>query len=134
MSKRGRFVAATTLFAAVSGYVVGILTAPKSGKDTRKDIADNVSKGRIEAEKQLKKLHTEVDSLIKKGEITAKKSRTKAKKELDDAIAQAKKAKEKSREVLSAVRHGDADDPNLQMAVNELKNARKNLKDYLKKK
>lgn len=134
MSKRGRIFAASTFVAAASGYIIGILTAPKSGKDTRKDIGENVSKGRIEAEKQLKKLHTELGDAIDHTESLIKKSKIKVDTELKDALKQAKTAKSKSREVLSAVRHGDADDPNLQMAVNELKNARKNLVDYIKKK
>ncbi|MCA1806602.1 MAG: YtxH domain-containing protein, partial [Actinobacteria bacterium] len=38
-NKSGKF-AIGAVFAAAAGYVTGILTAPKSGKETRKDIHD----------------------------------------------------------------------------------------------
>lgn len=135
MSKKSSKVFAIgTIVAAGAGYLAGILTAPKSGKDTRKDIAKGASKARVESEKQLKVLHSELQDLIKEGEAYSKKTRIKAKKELDAAITRAKLAKDKAREVLSAVHHGDADDPDLKAAVDEVKLARKNLVAFLKKK
>ena len=46
------------------GYLAGILTAPKSGKETREDIKDTAVKTYSEAEKQLKKLHTELNDVL----------------------------------------------------------------------
>lgn len=122
-----------TLLAAGAGYLAGILTAPKSGKETRKDIAKSASKARVDSERQLKKMHSELTGLIKTADDRTKKTRTKASAELKDATAKAKVAKEKSREILSALHNGDADDPNLQAALEEIKQAKTNLAKYLKK-
>jgi gas vesicle protein len=51
-------VAIGSSLAAVAGYLVGLLTAPKSGKSTRGDIADTAMKSRKESEKELKKLNS----------------------------------------------------------------------------
>lgn len=131
---RKKVVAASAVVVAGAGYLAGILTAPKSGKDTRKDITKGVNKAKIDAEKQLKKQHSELKDLIKDGEARGKKMKAKAKKEMDDAVANGKIAKEKAREILSALHQGDAEDPNLQLALKEVKQAKKNLAKYLKKK
>jgi len=131
---RKKIAAASGLLLVGAGYLAGILTAPKSGKETRKDIASNANKARIEAEKKLKKTHSELKVLIKDAETRSKVLKSKGKKELDDAIEKAKVAKEKSREILSALHNGDAGDPNLQAAIDEVKLAQKNLVAFLKKK
>lgn len=129
-----KVVAAGGAVLLAAGYLAGILTAPKSGKETRKDIASAAGKARIEAEKRLKKIHSELSSMISDAEARSKQLRDKAKAELDDAIAKAKVAKEKAREILSALHDGDIDDPNLEAAIAEVKLAKKNLLTYLKKK
>lgn len=131
---RKHIVATGALIVAGAGYLTGILTAPKSGKETRNDIAKGTAKARIDAERKLKKLHSELQDLIKQGENRSKKLKDKAKKELDDALLEANKAKLKARELLSALHHGDAEDPNLQAVINEVKLAQKNLVTFLKKK
>lgn len=131
---RKKIIAAGSVMLMGVSYLAGILTAPKSGKETRKDIAAAASKSRIDAEKKLKKIHSELQVLIGDAEARSKVLKDKAKKELDQAVVQAKVAKEKAREILSALHHGDADDPNLQAAIEEVKLAQKNLVAYLKKK
>lgn len=138
MSKRkhvaAKAVAVGTLVAAGAGYLAGILTAPKSGKETRGDIAKTASKARVDSERQLKKLHSELTEIIQETEDAAKKTRLKVSDELSEATKNAKVAKEKAREILSALHDGDADDPNLQAVVDEVKLAKNNLVKYLKKK
>lgn len=131
---RKKIAAASGLLLVGAGYLAGILTAPKSGKETRKDLSTAANKARIDAEKKLKKIHSELQVLIKDAETRRKTLKAKSKKELDEAITKAKVAKEKAREILSAIHHGDADDPNLQAALDEVKLAQKNLVAYLKKK
>ena len=131
---RKKIAAASGLLLVGAGYLAGILTAPKSGKETRKDIASNANKARIEAEKKLKKTHSELKVLIKDAETRSKVLKSKGKKELDDAIEKTKIAKKKTREILSALHNGDAGDPNLQAAIDEVKLAQKNLVAFLKKK
>ncbi len=126
-------VAAGTFIAAGAGYLAGILTAPKSGKNTRKDISKTAGKARSDGEKQLKKLHSDLNELLKEADQKTKDARVKVSKELKEATEKAKLAKLKSREILSALHNGDAEDPNLQAVVEEVKLARTNLVKYLKK-
>ncbi len=119
--------------AAAAGYVAGILTAPKSGKQTRGDIKDVADRGMAEAEKDLKRLHTELDKVIKEGKTRGDKLSTKAKSELSELLDTAKDTKEKARQVLSAVHEGDAEDKDLKKAVKDASDSIAHLKKYLKK-
>jgi gas vesicle protein len=119
--------------AAVAGYLAGLLTAPKSGKETRADIRTAAEKSRIEAEKDLKRLHTELDKVIKEAKVGGDKLGVKAQQELGEVVDKAKDTKEKVREVLSAIHEGDAEDQDLQKAVKNANLAVKNLRKYLKK-
>jgi gas vesicle protein len=135
MAKKGlgKVVAASALVAAGAGYLAGILTAPKSGKETRQDIAKSASKARVDGEKQLKKLYSELSDLVKEGDARTLKMRTKASDGLRDATEKGRVAKDKARDTLSALHHGDADDPNLKAVIEEVKLAKKNLVKFLKK-
>jgi gas vesicle protein len=119
--------------AAGAGYLAGILTAPKSGKETRGDIKDAAEKGRRDAEKELKKLLTELGDLVdeakKKGAVAGKKG----KEEMKIALEKAQDTKEKVREVLSAFHEGDAEDDDLRRAVKNANTSIQSLKKYLKK-
>ncbi len=53
-----------------------------------------------------------------------KKAKGQAGDGLKDATEKAKIAKEKTREILSTLHHSDADDPNLQAALEEIKLAK----------
>jgi len=124
--------AAGALLAGVVGYAAGILTAPKAGKETRKDIKDAAGKARAEAEKALKntlhELNMKLDDVrAKGGDLSGR-----AKEEYDKVYAGAVKSKNKVREVLSALHDGDADDPELKTALHEAKEALKHLKKYAK--
>ncbi|HVX57156.1 MAG TPA: YtxH domain-containing protein, partial [Candidatus Saccharimonadales bacterium] len=65
--------------AAAAGYLAGILTAPKSGKETRADIKETASDSVAQAEKELKKLHTELGKVIDEARINGDKFSAKAK-------------------------------------------------------
>lgn len=131
---RKKTVAAGAVILAGASYLAGILTAPKSGKQTRKKLLDKTVKAKIEGEKKLKRIHSELQALIKDAESKSKKLKDQARNELDEAIKKAKVAKEKSKEMISAIHSGDAEDPNLQAVISEVKLAQKNLITYLKKK
>jgi gas vesicle protein len=132
-SKNIKRLALGAALAAAAGYAAGILTAPKSGKETRADIHQRAVAGKVEAEKQLKKLHTQLNSSIAEAQDRAGELKGRAKSELDDAADKATKAKEKAREILSALHEGDADDKDLKKAVTEAQSALEHLKAYLKK-
>jgi hypothetical protein len=55
-------------------------------------------------------------------------------KDLGKAVSQAEVAKEKARDLLSALHEGDAQDKDLQKAIDEVKKATEHLKAYLEKK
>lgn len=119
--------------AGAAGYLAGLLTAPKSGKETREDIKKAANQGLSEAEKQLKGLHTDLAKTVEEAKVRGSDMSGKAQKELNGLVDKAKDAKEKVREVLSAVHEGDASDKDLKKAVADAKHALVHLKDYLKK-
>ncbi len=119
--------------AAVAGYVAGILTAPKSGKETRADIKEAAERTVAEAEKDLKQVNVELDKIIKEAKTKGEKLSAKAQKELNKLVEKAKDTKEKIREMLSALHEGDAADKDLAKAIKDANNALDHLRDYLKK-
>jgi len=126
-------VALGAVIAGTVGYLAGILTAPKSGKETRKDIKDNVQKGWQQAEKELKVLSAELSKRVDEAKVYGAKLSGKSKEELDKLVANAKVKREKAREMLSAIHEGDANDEDLAIAVKQAKEARDHLSAYLKK-
>lgn len=133
MSKRGRNVALGTLLIGLAGYAVGLLTAPKSGKETRRDVQRQAAKAKTDAEKKLKVLHSEINELIVLGRSKLGTVKAKSKLEFSDALDKAQVAREKVREILSAVHEGDADDKDLQKALKEVNQAIEHLKKYVGK-
>jgi len=130
---KGKNVAIGAAIAGVAGYVAGILTAPKSGKETRKDIHDKAIQTKVEAEKQLKKLHSQLDELLKQGKEASTKLSDSAKAEWVKLAATAVSSKDKVRAVLSSIHEGGTDDKDLQKAVQDATTAVDHLKDYLAK-
>lgn len=131
MRKRDRNVAVGTLIAAGIGYVAGILSAPKSGRETRKDVQATAVKLQKQAEKNLKKLHSELSDLIDKGTKQATTVSTKTKKEYNQVLKKAGVAKEKARNILSAIHEGDTDENDLHAAIEEVTSAVDHLKKYI---
>lgn len=126
-------VAVGSTLAAAAGYLAGLLTAPKSGKQTREDIRQAAERGRAEAEKDLKRLHTELDYVIKQAKTRGDELGTKASQELSELVEKAMDTKEKAREMLSALHEGDAEDQDLKRAIDNANRALDHLRDYLKK-
>lgn len=122
-----------TVIGAGIGFLVGILTAPKSGKETREDIKNSAKHMHHDAEKKLKQIHSEIAEHVELAAKRAKTAGTKASAELDNLVKEATTAKQKVREVLSAIHEGSAEDKELQKALRYSDLALKNLKDYLSK-
>ena len=122
---------------AAAGYVVGVLTAPKSGKETRQMIADKTNDTLAGAEKQLKGLHTELTDLIDQAadKVTEYKQSRKEGKDSDggSVLDKGRDAKQKAREVLSALHDGETDDKELKKAIQDATKAIQHLRDFLKK-
>lgn len=119
--------------AAVAGYVAGLLTAPKSGKDTRKDIKDKAAETYTAAEKELKKLHTELGDSLAEANVRLQTLKEKEGARLNDLMGKSKQAKDKAREVLTGVHEGEFEDKDLQKAIKEATKAVEDLRNYLKK-
>ena len=118
---------------AVAGYIAGILTAPKSGRETREDIKNKATETYAAAEKELKKLHTELGDAITEAGDKLATLRGKGQKSLDDALAKGQQAKDNAREMLSSLHDGEAEDRDLKRAISEATKAVENLRTYLKK-
>ena len=133
MRKRSTNIAAGAVVLAGAAYLAGILTAPKSGKETRKDIQRAALKAKTETEKKLKTLHSELGNLIDDGKHRARDASDTAKAGYADALARAQFAKEKARQLLSTLHEGDATDEDLKKAINEVTKAIDHLKTFLSK-
>lgn len=127
-----RFAIGAVLMAA-AGYVAGLLTAPKSGKETRQDIKDAATVSFHEAERQLKRLHTELNDVIAQAKDRSDRLSGTAKQDLDTAMQATKQIKETVREILSALHEGKAENSELNKAIGDAQNAIKHLKSYIKK-
>jgi gas vesicle protein len=134
MRKRSTNMAVGAVLLAGIGYMAGVLTAPKSGKETRKDIQRAALRAKSEAELRLKELNVELGDLIEQGKHKAKDVKESAKGEYVDMLGHAQFARQKARELLSALHEGDAEDKDLKRAINEVNKAIDHLKTYLKKK
>ena len=128
----GSKLAVGAALGAAVGYVTGILTAPKSGKETRTDITNKADSVKSGAEKQLQDTVDELNGTIAdlKGKTLALSA--KAREEYDESLVKAKDAQNKAAAVLKAVKAGEASDPELNKAVKQGRQALKNLGKYLK--
>lgn len=133
MAKSIRKIAIGAAAAGAAGYLAGILTAPKSGKETRGDIKDTAQRSITEAEKDLKKLHTELTDLLTEAKEKGSDLGGKTQKELTDLLTKAKDTKEKAREMLSIIHEGSAEDKDLRKAISDATKAVDHIKTYLRK-
>ncbi len=126
-------LAITGGIAAAAGYVAGTLLAPKSGKETRKDIREAAKRRQADAEKELKRLQVELDKVMQQAKKQGNNLSAKAQKELNVLVAKTKESKEKTQEIIGAIRKGDAEDQDLKRAIKNAQASIDHLKDYLKK-
>lgn len=131
--KQFKDIAIGATIAAGVGYLAGILTAPKSGKETRKDIASAAAKAKSEAEKRFKQVYSELNTLIEEGKKLALTLNAGAKTDLEAVVDRAAAAKEKVREVLSAIHEGESDDEDLDNALKDVTKALSDLRSFLVK-
>jgi gas vesicle protein len=132
MGKGTRF-AVVTAAAAGLGYVAGILTAPKSGKETRKDIQNKAVETKEDLAKKLDEISSDLGAVIEKGKARVKSLEAGAKTEMEKAVNAAVLAKDKARDMVAAVKHGEAEDKDLKKAVKDVHSAIDNLKKYIQK-
>jgi gas vesicle protein len=133
MTKSTKKLAIAAGAGLIGGLAAGLLFAPKSGKQTREDIKIAVGKAQKSAIKTIHKVDFEIKSLIKKLEPKMTNYTQKAKDGLIKTVEKAKKASKQAATVLSAFREGTASDKDLDAAIKELKAAKEDLVNYLKK-
>ena len=134
MSKdsKGKY-AVGAIFLGIVGYIAGILTAPKSGKETREDIKETANRVVTEVEKDLKKVHSELNVVIEDTKELLMGKTVKARADVEAAFDAAKAKQSKVKELLSALRDGGAsDNPELKKALKEAKSALDHLKNFSK--
>lgn len=130
--KTGRKIAIGALVAGIGGYVAGLLTAPKSGKQTRAELADDVSAAKNNAEVQLAIAQRDLGVLIKEAQEKTLALSAQAREEFNETLIRAKDAQNKAKMMLKAVKTGSGENPELDKAVKQAKQAQKNLSKFLK--
>ena len=133
MSNSKGKIAISALIAGAIGYGIGILTAPKSGKETRDDVkvaAQNYSK---KVEQRLQNYHNELTELLAEAKITGMNYRGKARVELDKLLDVAVEARHRVNLAISALQKGDKVDTELESAITEADESIKKLKDFVEK-
>lgn len=133
MRRSTKTFAIGTMLAGVAGFVMGVLFAPKSGEETRKDIKDSVSSVRKISEKALKQSYGELTKVMEEvnkkiAELTAQR-----KHDVEEALSKAESVRIKIREILSALHEGVAEDEDLNAAVKEAHNIVNDLRKYITK-
>ena len=76
------------LVSAAAGFVTGILTAPKSGKETRADIKAKADEMKSEADKKARELKKQADSAVKDAKRTVEDYRGRAERAVNSAKAE----------------------------------------------
>src|SRR5579864_1541218 len=92
----GRKIAIGAAVAGIAGYLTGILTAPKSGQETRQDIADKAVDIKQDGLNQLKSAQDELDQLLNSVKTKSVTLGSKAREEYNEAVVRAKDAKNKA--------------------------------------
>lgn len=126
-----RNMALGAAIAGAVGYLAGILTAPKSGKETRDDISGAAVDLKETADHQLTYLQAELKDTLGAAKSKSVALSGRARDEFNEAVVRAKDAQNKATVLLKAVKSGEADDPELNKAIKQSKLAIKNLKKYL---
>lgn len=128
----GKKVALGAAIAGISGYLAGLLTAPKSGKETREDLVEQAGVIKDDASVQLAVAQRDLGVALKEAQAKTLSLSAKARAEFNEAVIRAKDAESKAKSVIKAFKAGEAEDPELNKAVKQVKQAQKNLSKFLK--
>ena len=125
-------IAVGAALAGAAGYVAGVLSAPKEGKKTRRELKKTAEQSVSDVEKQLKQLHNELGDLMSK--VADHKDTGKdVHKKVDGAIKAANSTKDKLKVVLSSIHEGEASDKDLRKALEDASRSLAHLKKFIKK-
>lgn len=130
-AKDGRRFALGALIIGAVAYVIGVLTAPKSGKENRETLKEATGLVTRELEKQLKANYSDIQVNIKLAESKIKNKKDVITDELTKAVADANVIQKKIREALSAIHEGNPSNPELDQLIKEAKQVKEHLIKYL---
>lgn len=108
MAKGKKFGIGVLIGAAV-GVVAGLLTAPKSGKETRQDIKNKAHEVKGSAERKLKDAHKELGKLSEDLAKKASSLKGQAQTELTELREKADELKSKIKAAITSIKSGDDD-------------------------
>jgi gas vesicle protein len=132
-SKLLQRIAIGAALAGAAGYLAGLLTAPKSGKETRQDLSTAANNGFNDVEKQLREMQNELADILDDAKSRGDSLNGKAQDEFKSLVGKAKDSKEKMHKVMSAVHDGDANDKDLKKAMSDARHAIEHIKDFIQK-
>lgn len=128
----GKKLAAGTILGGIVGYLAGLLTAPQSGAETREDIADQATDLKDDASLELSIAYDKLSDVIKQAQTKTVTLSAQAREEFNESLIRAKDAQTKTKVILKALKAGGSDDPELNKAVKQAKQAAKNLGKFIK--
>jgi gas vesicle protein len=112
-----------------AGYLVGLLTAPTSGKRSRKRIKKAANQSMGQFEKQLKSIFRDSQELI----VKVKKAHPKIDDKLKTSIQKVETSQSKIKDILTSIHGNDNVDEDLTKAISDAKEALKHLKSFVTK-
>lgn len=130
--KDGRKIAIGALIAAAAGYVAGILSAPRSGKQTRELVKDKTLEVKADLESDVKKAQQELSKKIEVAQLMLESESKEIKKEIENVLQNAKKVEKKAKQTIRAVKDGKAKDPDLNKALDEVNSSLEHFKKFIK--
>ena len=126
--------AVTAALVGVAGYVAGLLTAPKAGKETRADIRRSLPDNKQAALDKAKLLYDEMDELLSNVRDERDDLSAKALTHLNSALKKAKSGRDKLEVVIKSVKDGESSDSELNKAIKEAEKAVVHFKKFMLKK
>lgn len=131
MNKDLRNVGIAAVVGLAAGYALGILTAPKSGKETREDIKEMSTKAYKAAEARLKDTYEDLGEAIDRASKQAKKLGDKGREQLDELVAVAKNAQARVMKLAASARNEEGSQEVFEDAVKEARDAKNELQEFM---
>lgn len=116
---------------AVAGVITGLLFAPKSGEETRKDIADTATKAKDKVVAEAKKAEVELKKLADRVEEEARKRGKTLSKTAEQSIVRAKTARDDLVRRAKDIGNSDDSEDELKKATKRAEEAKKDLEKLL---
>ena len=133
MSDYKKKLAIGAIAAGIIGYGIGLLTAPKSGKETRDDIKRGAINTTKHLETRLKSYHSEITELVAEAKIKGLSYKGKAKEELKKLTDSAIEARHRISLALTALHEGEKVDVELEDAINDATDSIDKLRNFVDK-